>query len=83
MTNLRCGSGAVTGVAEMTDDGYVLNGRWNYASGALHATAFTMNCSVSRNGCAVCAADGSPQVSTFILTHEEVLVDTCWNSGMG
>ena len=74
------GSGAMTGVAEITDDGYVLNGRWNYTSGALHATAFTMNCSISKNGCAVCAADGSPQVSTFILTHEEVLVDTCWNS---
>jgi alkylation response protein AidB-like acyl-CoA dehydrogenase len=74
------GSGATTGVAEITDDGYVLNGRWNYASGALHATVFTMNCSISRNGRAVSAADGSPQVSTFILTREEVLVDTCWNS---
>jgi alkylation response protein AidB-like acyl-CoA dehydrogenase len=74
------GSGAVTGVAEMTDDGYVLNGRWNYASGALHATAFTVNCSISKDGCALHTADGSPQVSTFILTRDEVVIEPCWNS---
>jgi alkylation response protein AidB-like acyl-CoA dehydrogenase len=74
------GSGASTGVAEITDDGYVLNGRWNYASGALHATAFTMNCRISKNGCAVYAADGSAKVSTFILKREEVSVLTTWNS---
>jgi len=74
------GSGAVTGVAEMTAEGYVLNGRWNYASGALHATAFTVNCSISKDGCAVYTADGSPQVSTFILTRAEVTIQPSWNS---
>lgn len=74
------GSGAVTGVAEMTDDGYVLNGRWNCASGALHATAFTVNCSISRGGCAVYTADGSPQVSSFLLAPEDVLVLNTWDS---
>jgi indole-3-acetate monooxygenase len=48
------GSGAASGRAEEVDGGYLINGRWAYASGAVHATAFTANC--------VLYKDGAPQV---------------------
>lgn len=74
------GSGAVTGTAEISETGYIINGHWKYASGALHATAFTMNCLIQRNGGTVYNADGSPRVSSFILRREEVNLQPTWNS---
>ena len=38
------GSGAATGVARRAEGGYIVSGRWKYASGARHATWFTANC---------------------------------------
>src|ERR1700748_3097823 len=45
------GSGAIHGIAKETDGGYILNGRWKYASGANHASHFTANAFLSdKNG---------------------------------
>lgn len=74
------GSGAVTGTAEISEAGYLINGNWKYASGALHATAFTMNCLIQKDGKTVYNADGSPRISSFILTREEVSLQPTWNS---
>jgi alkylation response protein AidB-like acyl-CoA dehydrogenase len=46
---LIAGSGAPQGRAEKIANGYLVSGRWRYASGALHATAFTANCVVTRH----------------------------------
>ncbi|HZY78762.1 MAG TPA: acyl-CoA dehydrogenase [Cyclobacteriaceae bacterium] len=62
------GSGAVTGIAEANKDGYVVNGSWKYASGSLHATAFTANCKVDND------------VKAFIFFPDEVVVKKTWNS---
>src|SRR5690606_26840694 len=43
------GSGAVGGTATKTSKGYLINGFWEYASGALHATIFTANCILKDN----------------------------------
>lgn len=74
------GSGAVTGVAEEADSGYMIDGLWKYASGALHATAFTANCEVRKKGEPRRNPDGSPVIRTFIFRREEVLVSDTWRS---
>jgi alkylation response protein AidB-like acyl-CoA dehydrogenase len=74
------GSGSVTGVAEMVDGGYVITGKWSYASGALHATAFTVNCYIHQNKQQLYNSNGSPKVCAFILKPHEVNILKTWNS---
>jgi alkylation response protein AidB-like acyl-CoA dehydrogenase len=61
------GSGAV-GTADVVPGGFKINGSWKYASGSLHATAFTVNCRV----------DG--EVKSFFLLPNEVTIRHTWNS---
>jgi alkylation response protein AidB-like acyl-CoA dehydrogenase len=61
------GSGASTGVAEITSEGYQLSGHWKYASGVRHATHFTANCLIQQNGESVLNADGTPLVLSFVI----------------
>lgn len=74
------GSGALSGYANVHDNGYLLHGSWNYASGSTHATAFTVNCLVKKNNEQQFNADGTPRVVTFILRREEVTIKKTWNA---
>jgi alkylation response protein AidB-like acyl-CoA dehydrogenase len=85
------GSGTASGRAEEVDGGYRVNGRWGYASGAAHATAFTANCVLYKNGepqmqggggdgLARGETGGSPLVRPFLFLREEVNVDNDWNA---
>ncbi len=74
------GSGAITGTAAETADGYMLNGKWGYASGAAMATAFTVNCRILNGNEPVRNEDGSEKVLTFILDKSEVTVNDDWNA---
>ena len=74
------GSGAVGGTARNTSDGYVINGHWKYASGALHATIFTANCILQNNdGTDVLDELGNPKVLSFILKKDEVKILSGWS----
>ncbi len=74
------GSGAVGGVAVKTETGYLLNGKWNYASGALHATIFTANCTLKdKSGEAILDENGAPEIKSFILKKEEVNILPGWS----
>lgn len=66
------GSGAATGEAVAVPGGYRVSGRWQYASGALHATAFTANC--------VIVDRGERVVRPFLFRPEEVVVDRTWDT---
>ena len=79
-TPLLClaGSGAATGTATPTAEGYVLNGSWKYASGAHHATHFTANCIIHKNGTPVLTADGQPQILPFIAEKAQVNLVAAW-----
>ncbi len=81
-SNTLClaGSGAATGTATHTTDGYVINGQWKYASGALHATALTANCVMMKGGRTLHNADGTPVVKAFIFRKDEVEIQRDWNS---
>ena len=77
------GSGASTGEAAILPDGYLLNGIWNYASGAYHATHFTANCIIKNNDETVLNPDGSPLILPFIVDKKDVeLLDTWKYVGM-
>ena len=74
------GSGAVTGIATVIDGGYEISGLWKYASGCLHATIFTANCFIHKDGHAVLGDHGSPAVGTFWFRKEEVQIHHHWNT---
>jgi alkylation response protein AidB-like acyl-CoA dehydrogenase len=74
------GSGAPSGTADVRNDGYIINGVWKYASGALHATVFTANCLISKDGIPVLDNKGKPQVKAFVFFPDEVVVQSNWSS---
>ncbi len=73
------GSGAIGGTATKTSKGYIINGFWKYASGALHATVFTANCILTdTNGQSLLDEEGNEIVKSFILKKEEVEIISEW-----
>ncbi len=57
---LGSGSARPEGTATATEDGYLINGRWNYLSGIDHSTALFLNCRLlNADGSPVAADDGS------------------------
>lgn len=72
------GSGAISGTAELIDGSYKLNGTWKYASGAYHATHFTANCLIKKNGESVPGRDGNPLVLPFIIDRKDVSLLPTW-----
>lgn len=74
------GSGAPTGVAKQTKDGYTVTGRWKYATGAPHLTHFTANCIIEKNGKTVVQEDGTPLVRSFYFKKNEVTIYNDWHT---
>ena len=74
------GSGAPTGVANLTESGYNINGYWKYASGSLHATVFTANCMLYENGRPQYNIDDTPVIRAFLFLRDEVKLHGHWNS---
>ncbi|WP_379088948.1 acyl-CoA dehydrogenase [Pedobacter sp. UC225_65] len=74
------GSGAIGGTATATPHGYLVNGTWKYASGALHATVFTANCTLKNpDGTDVLTAEGKPAVKSFIFKRSEIGILAGWS----
>jgi len=74
------GSGNATGTAELLREGYLINGSWPYASGALHATAFTANCVIHHNGIQQMDEVGAPLILPFVFKPSEVQVHKTWKA---
>jgi alkylation response protein AidB-like acyl-CoA dehydrogenase len=72
------GSGAPTGTATETNDGYLINGTWKYASGALNTTHFTANCNIIQNGHLLLDENGEQLILPFVFEKEEVKVIPAW-----
>ncbi|TFF34063.1 acyl-CoA dehydrogenase [Mucilaginibacter psychrotolerans] len=72
------GSGAATGTAEITGEGYIINGSWKYASGVHHATYITVNCVITSSGVPVLNADGTELILPFIIKRADVALLTGW-----
>jgi alkylation response protein AidB-like acyl-CoA dehydrogenase len=73
------GSGAAAGTAEITNSGYLINGLWNYASGAMHATHYTANCYITHNTVQVLDDEGKPLILPFVFDKKDVTVLPAWN----
>lgn len=72
------GSGAPTGTATVTKEGYMIKGFWKYATGAPHLTHFTANCIIKKNGKTLYNYDGSPKIQSFLFTKKEVIIHNDW-----
>jgi alkylation response protein AidB-like acyl-CoA dehydrogenase len=72
------GSGAATGTATITSEGYTINGSWKYASGVHHATHITVNCNIMNDNEAVLNADGMPLILPFVLDRKDVKLLSGW-----
>jgi hypothetical protein len=73
------GSGKPSGTAKITGDEYEISGYWNYATGAAHATAFTANCMIEKEGVIVKNEDGSPTIKPFLFLKKEVTIHEDWH----
>ncbi|TAJ18759.1 MAG: hypothetical protein EPO65_08270 [Dehalococcoidia bacterium] len=77
------GSGAPRGRADIVEGGYRASGRWRYASGAAHATWFTANCVLHRDGAPVLDAAGAPVIRAMSFPPADVTIHRTWDvSGM-
>lgn len=74
------GSGQATGVAEAQEDGYRVKGQWSWATGAPHATVFTANCVLHKEGVPLLNDDGLPRVQAFWFHRDEVEVQPMWHT---
>ncbi|HWZ04983.1 MAG TPA: hypothetical protein VNX40_15305 [Mucilaginibacter sp.] len=72
------GSGAATGEATITPNGYKISGKWKYASGAHLATHFTANCIIKNGDEVVLNEDGSPLILPFIFERSKVKILPAW-----
>jgi alkylation response protein AidB-like acyl-CoA dehydrogenase len=72
------GSGAPDGTAEISDDDYIINGTWKYASGAYHATHFTANCIIKKDGEVVLNSDGTQLILPFFFDKNNVELLPTW-----
>lgn len=74
------GSGAATGTAEITSDGYIVNGNWRFATGTPHLNYFTANCKILKKGKPVLNNDGSEKTASFFFKSKEVSFINDWNT---
>lgn len=72
------GSGAATGEAASTGEGYIINGQWNYATGSHHATHFTANCVIKEGDKIILNNDGSRLILPFIVDKKDVTLLPTW-----
>lgn len=74
------GSGSIGGTARKTAKGYIVNGKWQYASGALHATVFTANCVLQDDkGNTLQDGEGNALSKSFVFKKSEVQVLAGWS----
>lgn len=74
------GSGAATGTAEKTENGYVIDGFWKYATGSHHATVFTANCIITENGVPLKNDKGMTVTRSFLMKRNEVTLHKTWKA---
>ncbi|MDR3025541.1 hypothetical protein [Chryseobacterium sp.] len=75
------GSGMVGGTAEKQNDNtYIINGLWNFATGAPHLTHFTLNARITEKGKPVLDHEGSEIIHSFIIPREQAEIIPNWKS---
>lgn len=67
-----------SGTAEKTENGYVINGKWNFTAGVADATAVMATCVVTHNGNAQ-KQGNDDKIMTFALLKNEISVVNSWS----
>jgi len=73
------GTIAPKGVAVPTDGGYVVSGRWPFASGGPHPDLVVANCVVIDNGSPRIGANGAPEMVLVVLPAAQVEFLDTWH----
>lgn len=82
-TTCCAGSGAISGRAVKTNDGWRLSGQWKYASGSAHASHFTANAYLFDDRNNALTENGQPAFRSFIFPAKLVqIIDTWHTSGL-
>lgn len=68
------------GRAEQVEGGYVIKGRWNFASGAMHADWLVFGCVVHVNGTPQETEDGKPITITAFVDSDQFQVIDTWQA---
>ncbi|NVK54079.1 MAG: acyl-CoA dehydrogenase [Alteromonadaceae bacterium] len=74
------GSGGVFGSASPSNQGYHIQGRWRYATGAPYLTHFTLSAKLTQNGKPVLNQQGGEAVKSFVLPAGQVSVIDDWRT---
>ncbi len=74
------GSGQSTAIARVTKQGWEVSGHWNFASGAPHASHFTFNARVERDGKILQNDRGEDLLLTAWVPRSQVLVLHSWQA---
>lgn len=74
------GSGYPSGKAIKEGSGYILNGRWNYATGAPHLSHFTLVAEIWENGQALLDENNQVKTSAFFVDSKDVEIIYDWNT---
>ncbi len=78
---LGSGSARPEGTATIADDGYIINGCWNYLSGIDHSTALFLNCRVlKRDGAPALNDDGAPTTHVVVAPVSSGTVIDNWTT---
>lgn len=72
--------GALSGKAEKIDGGYIVNGSWKYATGASHASFFSVSCILTQNGELTKDKEGRYKTRSFIIPKHHATISGLWNS---
>ena len=71
---------AESGTAEILEDGYLVNGQWQHASGTIDATSVLGNCIVTRSGQPLLDENGKPQIISIPFLKNEINLLSTWKS---
>jgi alkylation response protein AidB-like acyl-CoA dehydrogenase len=78
-SSIVAGQGAPNGKAQLVDGGYLLNGRWNYGSGSMHADFIMSGGFVFKDGARITKSDGSPESRMFVVPRAQVTLEGNWD----
>lgn len=75
------GSGRSSGIAKVINENeFEISGSWQYATGAAHATAFTANCLIEKDGHILKDEDGGNLIAAFVFLRSEVSIREDWKA---
>lgn len=73
------GTLAPSGTASITEGGYVVNGRWSFASGSLHSDWLFGGCALVQNGEPKLREDGRPEMRMIFMPTSELGILDNWD----